>query len=39
LFYVNHDGEFFTNASLLAEVSMATGSTFADLSVDNFIVV
>jgi hypothetical protein len=36
LFRVEHDGGEFTNASLLAEVSMATGSTFADLSTSNF---
>jgi hypothetical protein len=35
LFHVEHDGGVFTNASLLAEVSM-TGSTFADLSTSNF---
>lgn len=39
LFYVEHESGLFSNAYLLADVSMATGSTFADLSVDNFIVV
>jgi hypothetical protein len=38
LFYVEHASGLFTNASLLAEVTLATGSTFADLSADNFTV-
>jgi hypothetical protein len=38
LFHVEHDGTEFTNAYLLADVIMATGSTFADLSADNFTV-
>jgi hypothetical protein len=39
LFYVEHPFvfPFFANAYLLADVSMANGSTFADLSADNFI--
>ncbi len=37
LFHVEHDGTEFTNAYLLADVTMATGSTFADLSADNFV--
>lgn len=35
LFHVEHNGTVFTNAYLLADVSM-TGSTFADLSASNF---
>jgi hypothetical protein len=37
LFYVEHASGLFSKAYLLADVSMANGSTFADLSADNFI--